>query len=64
MKVLSAFLVGGFIFPRLTFALALTRGSFGFTCLTFTFIVLPRYLLLTALVLLIPGCVTAFVPHP
>lgn len=67
MKLLSVLLVGGGIaFLALTFRLVLTRGwgPLDVELLHVYFVVVPRYLLLTAVVLLIAGCVSVFVPHP
>ena len=44
------------------FVLAL-RGGSGFTVHVYSFVLLPRYLVLAAIALLIPACVSAFAPH-
>ena len=40
------------------------RGGFDFTTFGYTVVLLPRYLALTAIALIIAGCVSAFAPHP
>jgi hypothetical protein len=64
MKVLSVLLLAaGVVLLGLT-ALALNKGALSFTCFAFTFVVLPRYSLVTAVVFLLSGFATIFVPHP
>jgi hypothetical protein len=67
MKLLSIlFFAGGIVFVILTVAQLLTRGwgPVDVELLHVYFVVLPRYLLLIAGVLLIAGFVSAFAPHP
>lgn len=67
MKLLSIlFFAGGVVFLTLTVTQVLTRGwgPLDVTVLDIYFVVLPRYLLLIAGVLLIAGLVSAFAPHP
>jgi hypothetical protein len=67
MKLLSIlFFAGGVVFLILTVTQVLTRGwgRLDVTVLDVYFVVLPRYLLLIAGVLLIAGLVSAFAPHP
>jgi len=67
MKVLSIlFFAGGVVFLILTVAHVLTRGwgPLDVELLHVYLVILPRYLLLIAGVLLIAGFVSAFVPHP
>jgi hypothetical protein len=67
MKLLSIlFFAGGVVFLILTVTQVLTRGwgPLDVELLHVYLVVLPRYLLLVAAVLLIAGFVSAFVPHP
>jgi hypothetical protein len=67
MKLLSIlFFAGGLVFLILTVTQVLTRGwgPLDVTVLDFYFVVLPRYLLLIAGVLLIAGLVSASALHP
>jgi len=67
MKLLSIlFFAGGVVFLILTVNQVLTRGwgPLDVELLHVYLVVLPRYLLLVAAVLLIAGFVSAFVPHP
>jgi hypothetical protein len=67
MKVLSVLLfAGGIAFLALTFRLVLTRGWGPLDVELFHvyFVVVPHYLLLTAVVFLVAGCVSVFAPHP
>jgi hypothetical protein len=67
MKLLSIFFfAGGAVFLILTVTQVLTRGwgPLDVQLLDVYFVVLPRYLLLIAGVLLIAGFVSAFAPHP
>jgi hypothetical protein len=67
MKLLSIlFFAGGVVFLILTVTQVLTRGwgPLDVTVLDVYFVVLPRYLLLIAGVLLIAGLVSASAPHP
>lgn len=67
MKLLSIlFFAGGVVFLILTVAQVLTRGwgPLDVTVIDVYFVVLPRYLLLIAGVLLIAGLVSASAPHP
>jgi len=66
MKLLSIlFFAGGVVFLILTVTQVLTRGwgPLDVELLHVYLVVLPRYLLLVAAVLLIAGFVSAFVPH-
>ena len=64
MKLMSILLfAGGVVFLLLTVTLALTRGSLDVTVLDVYFVVLPRYLLIVAVVLLVGGFVS-FWAHP
>ena len=67
MKLLSIlFFAGGVVFLILTVTQVLTRGwgPLDVELLHVYLVVLPRYLLLVAAVLLIAGFVSAFVPYP
>jgi len=67
MKLLSIlFFAGGVVFLILTVTQVLTRGwgPLDVELLHVYLVILPRYLLLIAGVLLIAGFVSAFVPHP
>jgi hypothetical protein len=67
MKLLSIlFFAGGVVFLILTVTQVLTRGwgPLDVELLHVYLVVLPRYLLLIAAVLLIAGFVSALVPHP
>jgi len=67
MRLLSIlFFAGGVVFLILTVTQVLTRGwgPLDVELLHVYLVVLPRYLLLVAAVLLIAGFVSAFVPHP
>lgn len=67
MKPLSMlFFAGGAIFLMFTVTQVLTRGwgPLDMTVLDVYFVILPRYLLLIAGVLLIAGLVSASAPHP
>ena len=67
MKLLSILLfAGGAVFLILTVTQVLTRGwgPLDLTVFDVYFVVLPRYLLLVAGVLLIAGFAAAFAPHP
>lgn len=67
MKLLSIlFFAGGIVFLILTVTQVLHRGwgPLDVELLHVYLVVLPRYLLLIAAVLLIAGFVSAFVPHP
>jgi len=67
MKLLSIlFFAGGVVFLILTVNQVLTRGwgPLDVELLHVYLVVLPRYLLLVAAVLLIAGFVSASVPHP
>ena len=67
MKLLSIlFFAGGVVFLILTVTQVLTRGwgPLDVELLHVYLVVLPRYLLLVAAVLLIAGFVSASVPHP
>jgi hypothetical protein len=66
MKLLSIlFFAGGVVFLMLAVTQVLKRGwgPLDVTVLDVYFVVLPRYLLLIAGVLLIAGLVSDFVPH-
>ena len=67
MKLLSIlFFAGGAVFLISTVTQVLTRGwgPLDVTVLDIYFVVLPRYLLLIAGILLIAGLISAFALHP
>ena len=67
MKLLSIlFFAGGVVFLILAVTQVLTRGwgPLDVTVFDVYFVVLPRYLLLVAGVLVIAGLVSTFAPHP